>query len=181
MEDPMTTVRIWSLEPDYDAETIKRLADKLVPSSQLGNLSIQPASEKRFLKRQKDGEHLNDTLRKALQHYLKQDACVILFTDRDSPTSIHQRWGKTDSLINEIEQVANDSILADKVSFTQTVNELEGCLLRVCKLLEANSTTWEEEWERTLAHFHEAFADTPEDELIRDFEEALAEVRNERT
>ena len=41
--------------------------------------------------------------------------------------------------------------------------------------------TWEEEWERTLAHFHEAFADTPEDELIRDFEEALAEVRNERT
>ena len=26
----MTTVRIWSLEPDYDAEAIKCLADKLV-------------------------------------------------------------------------------------------------------------------------------------------------------
>ena len=116
----MPTVRIWSPEPAYDGEAINRLANQLVTPSQLGNLSIQTASEKRFLKPKREGENLNDTLRKTVQHYLKQDAYVILFTDQDSSTSIHQRWGKTDSLINEIEQVANDSILADKVSFTQT-------------------------------------------------------------
>ena len=32
-----------------------------------------------------------------------------------------------------------------------------------------------------MERFHAAFADTPEEEVIRDFEEALAEVRRERT
>ena len=176
----MTTVRIWSLEPFYDAEAINRLADKLVTPLQLGNLSIQPASEKRFLKPKNDGEHLNGKLRKALLHYLKQDAHVIIFTNRDSPTSIHQRWGKTDSLINQIEQVANDTRFADKVSFTKTLHELEACLPTVCKSLEIDSRTCQEKWESTLAHFHEAFADIPKDELIKDFEEALVAVRRER-
>ena len=88
--------------------------------------------------------------------------------------------GKTDSLINQIEQVANDSIFDEKVSFTKTVQELEACLPKVCKSLEVDSRTWQEKWESTLAHFHEAFADIPKDELIRDFEETLATVRRER-
>ena len=177
----MTSVRIWNLEPDYDAETIKRLADKLVSPSQLGNLSIEASDRNALRIHKRNGTPSSDTLRKAVQHYLKQDAYVIIFTDSNSPTSIHQRWGKTDSLINQIEQVANDSIFDEKVSFTKTVHELEACLPMVCKSFAAASTTWDEEWERTLAQFHEAFADTPEDELITEFDAILAEVRNERT
>ena len=177
----MTTVRIWSLEPDYDAEAINRLTDRLVTPSQLGNLSIRASDRNALRIHKSNGAPSSNTLRRAVQHYLKQDACVIFFTDRDSPTSIHQRCGKTDSLIKQIEQISDDSSFDEKVFFTRTVHELEACLPMVCKSFAAASTTWDEEWERTLAHFHEAFADIPEDELIKEFDAILAEVRNERT
>ena len=48
------------------------------------------------------------------------------------------------------------------------------------KSLETDSTTWREEWESIAAHFHDAFADTPADEVVRDLDAALAEVRHER-
>ena len=34
------------------------------------------------------------------------------------------------------------------------------------KLLETNAGLWRKKWENICAHFHEAFADTPEDEVI---------------
>ena len=46
--------------------------------------------------------------------------------------------------------------------------------------VESERKRFREEWERTVAHFHNVFADIPEEEVIRDFEEALAEVRRER-
>ena len=47
--------------------------------------------------------------------------------------------------------------------------------------LETDSDAWREKWEKISAHFHDAFANTPEDEVIRDFDEALGEVRRERS
>lgn len=47
------------------------------------------------------------------------------------------------------------------------------------KLLETDSDVWRKKWQEIRAHFHEAFADTPEDEVVRDFDEALAGVRRE--
>ena len=49
------------------------------------------------------------------------------------------------------------------------------------KLLETDSDVPRKKWQEISAHFHEAFANTPEDEVIRDFDEALAEVRRERS
>ena len=49
------------------------------------------------------------------------------------------------------------------------------------KSLEMDSTTWREEWKNIVAHFHDAFADRPEEDVVRDFEVAIAEVRCERT
>ena len=46
--------------------------------------------------------------------------------------------------------------------------------------VESERKRFREEWDRTVAHFHNAFADIPEEEVMRDFEEALAEVRRER-
>ena len=47
------------------------------------------------------------------------------------------------------------------------------------KLLETDVHLWQEEWQNISAHFHEAFGNTPEDEVIRDFDEVLAKVRRE--
>ena len=33
------------------------------------------------------------------------------------------------------------------------------------KSLETDSMTWQEEWESVVSQFHDAFADTPEDEM----------------
>ena len=49
------------------------------------------------------------------------------------------------------------------------------------RILETDSDAWQEKWEKISAHFHDAFANTPEDEVIRDFDEALGEVRRERS
>ena len=59
----------------------------------------------------------------------------------------------------------------------QQLSQVERENLR--KLLDTDAELWQEKWEDISAHFHEAFANTPEDEVIRDFDEALAEVRRE--
>ena len=48
------------------------------------------------------------------------------------------------------------------------------------KSLETAPTTWKAEWESVVAPFHNAFADTPEDEVEKDFDVALAEVRHKQ-
>ena len=122
----MPTIRIWTLESDYDAKAVKCLANKLVAHLQLGNLSIQ-ASGKKALPRQKGAG-----LRKATQNYLKQEACVIFVIDSDSPMSTYQRRREPNSLINQIEQVIKDSHFVGKVFLAQAVQELEAWLLIDC-------------------------------------------------
>ena len=46
---------------------------------------------------------------------------------------------------------------------------------------EGDPTAWQKEWNSVVAYFHDAFANTPEDEVARDLDETLAEVRRERT
>ena len=127
----MTSVRVWTLESNYNTETVKRLANKFTTDSQLGNLSIQIVSQKAFLKRKRKGKILSNPLRRATQSYLKKNNYVILFTDQDRPMSIHQQRQKTDSLINQIEQVASDRSFNGKVFHTRAVDELEAQLRRV--------------------------------------------------
>ncbi len=122
----MPTVRIWTLESDYDAKAVRCLANKLVTHLQLGNLSIQ-ASGKKAVPRGKGAG-----LMKATRNYLKQDACVIFVIDSDGPMSTHQRQQEPNSLINQIEQVVNDNSFAGKVFLARAVQELEAWLLIDC-------------------------------------------------
>ena len=128
----MPTVRVWTLESDYDAEAIKFLANKLVTYLQLENLSIQSAGKRALPKRDRKGEPLGNALRKATQNYLEEDACVIFVIDYDSPMSTHQRRQEPNSLINQIERVVNDRRFEGKVFLAQAVQELEAWLLIDC-------------------------------------------------
>jgi hypothetical protein len=175
----MSTVRIWAVKSDHDAKMVKRLADKLLTDSRLGNLSIRTADKKAFLNR--NGKSLSDTLKKATRHYLQQDDCVIFVADLGPPMPTHQQPKELDSLSDHIEQIVDDDRFAGRVFLAQGVQELKAWLPVACKSLGIASTAWQEKWDSVVAPFHEAFADTPEDEVARDFEEALAEVRRERT
>ena len=87
---------------------------------------------------------------------------------------------ESDSLIHHIEQIVDDDRFAGRVFLAQGVHELKAWLSVVCKSLGIDSKAWQEEWDSVIAQFHDAFADTPEEEVRRDLEEALAEVRRER-
>ena len=74
----MPTVRIWSLELDYDAEAIKRLADELLTHLRIGNLSIKASDRNALPRRTRNRGASSNTLRKALQHYLSK--MTVLFS-----------------------------------------------------------------------------------------------------
>ena len=81
-----------------------------------------------------------------------------------------------------------DCNLSDKVFFAPDIQKSEfttsaqwqSIVSRFRAEVESERKRFREEWDRVMARFHDAFADTPEEEVIRDFEEALAEVRRER-
>ena len=101
--------------------------------------------------------------------------------DNDDPIVAQRRRRDPNSLINHVEGIVRDNRFAGRVFLAPAVQELDSWLPIVRKSLEAAPQEWREKWERISAHFHDAFANTPEDEVIRDFDEALAEVRRERT
>lgn len=176
----MSTVRIWDLNSDYDAISVKRMTEKLPPDLQaVGPLSIRTAQKKGFLIRK--GKSLSNTLRQAIQLYLQQDDYVIFVADSHSPPQNHQQPRVSDSLISHVEQVVKDNIFDGKVFLARGVQELKAWLPIVHKFLGSRSAKWQEEWNSAVAPFHDAFANTLEDEVARDLDDTLAEVRRERT
>ncbi|MDE0298749.1 MAG: hypothetical protein OXN17_08965 [Candidatus Poribacteria bacterium] len=119
----MTTIRIWAVESDYDAKAVERLATKLAEHLQLRNLSIQVSGKQALAHRQLD---------KATRNYLKEAACVIFVIDQDSPMFLHQRRQQPNSLINQVEQLVNDSSLDGRVFLVFAIQELEAWLLIDC-------------------------------------------------
>ena len=118
----MPSIRIWALESDNDAKAIKCLANRLTTFMQLGPITIYTAGRRKPTVQ----------LKKAIQNYLKKDDCVIIVIDRDGPMAQHQRQQNPDSIINQINQIANDPDFAGKVFLVEAIQELEAWLLIDC-------------------------------------------------
>lgn len=92
------------------------------------------------------------------------------------------------SLVDQIRRVVKDGDFPDKVFFLPDIQESASTLpmqwqhivSRFHAEVESERKRFREEWDKAIAPFHNAFANTPEEEAIRDLEEALAEVRCER-
>lgn len=179
----MISVRIWNLESDHDPKALKFLENEFLRFRQLEYLAIRTAGRSAFRKCHKKGTPIRDSLRKTIQHYFKQDDYIIFVVDPDL-----QRQQASKSLINQLRWVVKDGNFSDKVFFFSDLQESESTVpiqwqhivSRFRTEVESDRKRFREEWDKTMAHFHDAFADTPEEEVIRDFEEALAEVRRER-
>ncbi|MYD62274.1 MAG: hypothetical protein F4W91_14650 [Gemmatimonadetes bacterium] len=128
----MPNIRIWTLESDIDAKAVECLANKLVRHLELENLSIQTVGPQAVPKRNQRGASPSDILGMAVQNYLKQDDCVIFVIDSDGPMSAHQRRQESNSLINQITRVVENSRFNGKVFLVQAVQELEAWLLIDC-------------------------------------------------
>ena len=180
----MISVRIWNVESDRDAKAVKFLENEFMRFRQLNELSIRKSGRSALRKCHKKGAPVSSSLRKAIQYYLMQDNYIVFVVDVNQQ---HQQG--TSPLVDHLRCVVKDCDFSDRVFFAEDIQEQEPSMPIQWQTIvsdfrtqvEGNHKQFQEEWERTVKHFHDAFADTPEEEVIRDFEEALAEVRRERT
>ena len=179
----MIRIRVWNLDSNQDANAVKYLKDGLQESTQRGQVAIQTAGRNAFHKCHKMGIPEPESLKKAIQHFLKQDDCIVFVTDTTKPKSSNQK------LIDEIKNIVSQNNFADKIYFSKEITndstsndkEWENIISNIRSKVESNQNQLKKEWDNITARFNKAFADTPEEEIIRDFEEAIKEVRSERT
>ncbi len=178
----MISVRVWNLQSDREAEAVRFLENTFLKFRQLAYLAIRTTGRSALRKCHRKGALLRESLRRAIQLYLTQDDYIIFLEDPD-----RQRDQKPSSLVNELKCVVKDYNFSDKVFFAPDIQESESSVSQQWEDLisgfhtevEENRRRFKREWDETLAHFHDIFANTPEEEVIRHFEEALAEVRRE--
>ena len=138
----MPSIRIWTLESNYDAKAVKCLADKLVRHLQLDPLSVRWAGKKAFRAINKKGGSKRNGLKSAVINYLKQDDCVIIVIDNDGPSSSHQRRQEPNSLINQVSRVVRDRSLHGKIHFAPAVSGRESGCAHSCAAWHESDRSW---------------------------------------
>lgn len=178
----MISIRVWNVESDHDPNVIRFLEDEFLKSRQLRHLAIRSSGRSALRKCHRMGAPVNESLRKAIQHYLKQDDYIVFITDATNAKLNNQK------LLYELEHVVKDNDFAGKIYFAPDIQDSEtsvnaewqGLVSDFRAKVDTDRERFRKDWDRITTRFHDAFADTPEEEVIRDFEEALAEVRRER-
>lgn len=174
----MSSIRLWNL--GSNAQTTQSIKNELANQLPLENLLIH-ASEKRALPTHViKGTSVSDILRSTTRIYLEQDTCVIYVIDSQDPMAAQRRRQDGNSLINHVEEIVRESRFAERVFFAPAVQKLDSCLPSIRKSLEADSKTWQEERKDINPHFRDSFVNRTEDEVIREFDPALTEVRDEK-
>ena len=146
------------------------------------DIAIRTAGRSTLRKCHRKGTLLEGSLRKAIQYYLNQDDYIIFIVDSDQ-----RGQSESKSLVEQIRRVVEDGDFSDKIFLFRDIQECDGSIpiewqhivSHFRTEVESERKRFQEKWNKTLAYFHDVFADTPEEEVIRDFEEALAEVRRE--
>ena len=179
----MLSVRVWNLLSDWDAKAVRFLENEFIRFRQLGDIAIRTAGRSALRKCHRKGALISSSLKKAIEYYFKQDDYIIFVMDSDQSGQ-----SKSKSFIEQIRCIVKDADFSDKVFFLADIQECDDVIptewqsivSRFHTEVESERKRFREEWERTVAYFHNVFAGIPEEEVIRDFEEALAEVRRER-
>ena len=177
----MISVRVWNIESDRDAEAVKFLKNEFMRFRQLEYMAIRTAGRSALGKCHRKGIPVSSSLRKTIQHYLNQDDYIIFLVDSDQQ--------KSSPLVDHLRHIVKDCDLSDRVFFIPEIPEdkfakttqWQNIVSHFRTEVESERKRLREEWDRAIAPFHNAFADIPEEEVMRHFEEALAEVRRERT
>ena len=179
----MLSVRVWNLLSDCDAKVVRFLENEFIRFRQLGDIAIRTAGRSTLRKCHRKGAPISSSLKKAIEHYFKQDDYIIFVMDSDQSGQ-----SKSKSLVEQIRLIVKDGDFSDKIFFVADIQECDDAIptewqsivSRFHTEVEEDRRRFKKEWDETLAHFHKAFANTPEEEVMRHFEEALAEVRRER-
>ena len=178
----MLSVRVWNLLSDCDAKAVRFLENEFIRFRQLGDIAIRTAGRSTLRKCHRKGALISNNLRKAIENYFKQDDYIIFVIDSEQRRQLESK-----SLVEQIRRIVKDGDFSDKVFFLTDIQECDDAIptewqsivSRFRIEVESERKRFREEWDRTVAYFHNVFADIPEEEVLRHFEEALAEVRRE--
>ena len=179
----MLSVRVWNLQSDHDAKAVRFLENEFLKFRKLEYLAIRTTGRSALRRCHRKGTLRTDSLRKAIQHSLKQDDYIIFVIDSDQRGQLESKL-----LVEQIRYVVKDGDFSDKVFFVPDIQECDDSISTQWQSMvshfrtevESERKRFREEWDKAISRFHEVFANVPEEEVIRDFEEALAEVRRER-
>lgn len=179
----MISIRVWNVESDSDTKAVDFLEDEFLRQRQLEYLAIRSAGRSAFRKCHRKGTPVNESLKKAIQLYLKQDDFIVFVTEVNNAKSQNQ------NLIEHIKNVVEDNDFTDRIYFLPDIQDGASAVDTNWRdfvsvfhtKVDRSRKQFEKEWDITIARFHDAFADSPEEEVVRDFEEAIEEVRRERT
>lgn len=69
----MINVRVWNLASRQDPRAVKFLENEFIRFRQLGDIAIRTAGRSTLRKCHRKGAPITDSLKKAIQHYFKQD------------------------------------------------------------------------------------------------------------
>ena len=161
----MLSVRVWNLQSDGDAKAVRFLENEFLRFRQLEYLAIRTTAKSALRKCHRKGTPITDSLRKTIQHYLKQDDYIIFVIDSDQRGQLESKL-----LVEQIRRVVKDGDFSDKVFFAPDIQECDDSVStqwqrivsRFRTEVESERKRFREEWDRTVAHFHNAFADIPE-------------------
>ena len=73
----MLSVRVWNLQSDCDAKAVRFLENEFLRFRQLRDIAIRTAGRSTLRKCHRKGVPLRESLRKAIENYLKQDDYII--------------------------------------------------------------------------------------------------------
>ncbi len=144
----MPNILIWTPESDHDSRAILYLSQKIIEYYN-SDTKVYESSKRAFnqaIKKDKD-----NGLLKAVNIYLKSNDLVIFLLDADGIQSQAQRRQQSNSLINRVEYVVNQS--DGKAILILIKQELESwllidCLGICCYYTKNNNTRNKEEWIR---------------------------------
>ena len=179
----MISIRVWNVESDSDTKAVGFLEDEFLRQRKIEHLAIRSTGRSALRKCHKKGVPVNESLKKAIQLYLKQDDFIVFVTKVDNAKSQNQK------LIEHIKNVVEDNDFTDKIYFLPDIQDGASAVDTDWKYfvsafhteVDRRRKEFQKEWDITIARFHDAFADSPVEEVVRDFEEAIDEVRRERT
>ena len=116
----MLSVRVWNLRSDCDAKAVRFLENEFIRFRQLGDIAIRTAGRSTLRKCHRKGAPISSSLKKAIEHYFKQDDYIIFVMDSDQSGQ-----SKSELLVEQIRRVVKDGDFSNKIFFVADIQECD--------------------------------------------------------
>lgn len=178
----MISIRVLNLESNSEANVVALLEDEFLIDRKFARFAVRTAGRDVLRKCHQNAKLLEDRFTKVVSNYLMQEDYLVLVVNPE-------RYSR---LVEHMRRIVKATDFSGRVFFAPDIQtgdlttspEWHHIVSLFRAELEEKDRQFQEKWEKwekSLARFQEGLPDIPEEELIRDINEAIAEVRRERS